>query len=157
QHAAAPELVDPLLALAEHDGWSTYERQLAARAALAANQLQAVPRLRALLRRLGDETYAIKVDPDDQLRGVLLELLWPHHLTLGEVLIQLRPRKNQYLVGSYLMFLRTMPDAVDESELAQLLSWTRDRATAEDAPGFPSDDMPVVECGDAATVPTAEE
>jgi hypothetical protein len=138
--AAASDLAEPLLELAEHEGWSSYTRRLAARSAFETALELAVPRLRALLLdRLADETYAAANDPDDELRGALLELLWPDHLALEEALGQLRPRRDRWLFGLYARFLRTMPDRVGEADIPRLLAWAQARMEA--APAAP--DAPV--------------
>jgi hypothetical protein len=124
-------LAEPLLELAEHDGWSSYTRRLAARSAFEAAPELAVPRLRALLLdRLADEAYAAAKDPDDELRGTLLDLLWPDHLALEEALTQLRPRQDRWLFGVYARFLRTMPDRVGEADVPRLLAWAQERMEA---------------------------
>jgi hypothetical protein len=132
--AATPGLAEPLLELAEHEGWSSYTRRLAARSAFEAAPDLAVPRLRALLLdRLADEAYAAANDPDDELRGALLELLWPDHLALEEALAQLRPRRDRWLFGLYARFLRTMPDRVGETDIPRLLAWAQARMDAAPA------------------------
>jgi hypothetical protein len=123
--AVVADLAEPLLTLAEHDRWDRYTRQLAARTALKAAPARAIPRLRALLGRFSDTAYAQGVDPDDELRGTLLNLLWPEHLTLAETLVQLRPRRRSSLFGTYARFLRTMPEDVAEDDLPELLAWAR--------------------------------
>jgi hypothetical protein len=130
REAAASDLAPPLLDLAEHDGWSPYTRQLAARAAFETAPELAVQRLRVLLERLADEAYATIIDPDDELRGALLEMLWPEHLALEEALVQLRPRRRRWLFGVYARFLRTMPDRIDDSDIPRALAWAKARMEA---------------------------
>jgi hypothetical protein len=146
--AATAGLAEPLLELAEHDGWSSYTRRLAARSAFAAAPELAVPRLCALLLdRLSDEAYASANDPDDELRGTLLELLWPDHLALDEALAQLRPRRDPWLFGMYARFLRTMPDRVGEADIPRLLAWAQERMEA----------TPTATDGDAQRATAAED
>ena len=90
----------------------------------------AVPRLQGVLQRLGDVAYAERIDSDDELGGALLEMLWPEHLTLSDVLAQLRPRRRRQLFGSYALFLRTMPDGVSENVLPRLMAWAHARVNA---------------------------
>jgi hypothetical protein len=130
REAAGSDLASPLLDLAGHDGWSPYTRQLAARTAFETAPELAVPRLRALLERLADEAYATVIDPDDEVRGALLEMLWPEHLALGEALVQLRPRRRRWLFGLYARFLRTMPDRLDDSDIPRALAWAKARMEA---------------------------
>jgi hypothetical protein len=151
REAAASDLAEPLLALAEHDRWSPYTRQLAARTAFETAPEVAVPRLRALLDRLADEAYAAAADPDDELRGALLEMLWPDHLALEEALVQLRPRRHRWLFGLYARFLRTMPDRVGEADIPKLLAWTQARMEA--TPAAPDADK---EYATVVEEPTAE-
>jgi hypothetical protein len=130
REVAAPDLAKPLLELAEHDSWSPYTRQLAARTAFQTGPDLAVPRLGVLLERLADEAYAAASDPDDELRGALLEMLWPDHLALEEALVQLRPRRRPWLFGVYDRFLRTMPDRIGDSDIPRVLAWAQARMAA---------------------------
>jgi len=152
QDASAPELAGPLLSLAEHDGWDAYTRKIAARAAFNAVPVEAASRLRALLVRFADEAYAGAADPDDELRAALLDLLWPQHLPLAEVLVQLRPRRNRNLVGGYLMFLRSMPSRVADSELIQLLTWLRAGVAADAGSASSDEEEPAVGGADPMAV-----
>jgi hypothetical protein len=137
REAATSDLAEPLLALAEHDRWSPYTRQLAARTAFETAPELAVPRLRTLLERLADEAYATVIDPDDEVRGALLEMLWPEHLALEEALVQLRPQRRRWLFGLYARFLRTMPDRLDDSDIPRALAWAKARMEATAAASDP--------------------
>ncbi|MER8099066.1 hypothetical protein [Kitasatospora sp. NPDC094016] len=137
---AAPALVVPLLALCRDDRWPATERRLAMSAAFACAPELAATELRPLLGSLEDDEYAARVDPDDELRGVLLTGLWPGHLDLAAVLRVLRPPRNTQLYGSYRAFLRVLVADCDEEQAAGLLR----RLVARDS-GFPGSDDPAVE------------
>jgi hypothetical protein len=128
--ASSSALAESLLCLTESDLWDPYERQLAAAAAMHSTPDIAVPRLRALLLKLADVEYGRQVDADDELRGRLLHMLWPDHLTIEEVLPCLRSRTRRSLFGSYAAFLRTMPADVTDSDLPTLLDWATTPPTA---------------------------
>jgi hypothetical protein len=89
------EFVEPLLKLVESDQWSPYIRQFSARAAYSASEEIAVPRLIAVLDRFRDPVYGAEHDEDDEVLGVLLELLWPSHISIESVLPLLRLRRNR--------------------------------------------------------------
>lgn len=44
-------------------------------------------------------------DEDDEFRGVLLQLLWPAHMTVQELLALLTPRRKSSTIGAYHLFL----------------------------------------------------
>lgn len=130
QEARARELVDPLLNLAEHEGWSAHMRRLAAAAAFEAAPEEASARLKGVLNTLANASHASEVDPDDELRGAILDMLWPDHLRAEEIIVHLRPRRRRSLFGSYALFLGTMADRLSEDDVAIVLAWA-ERASRE--------------------------
>ncbi|MFE2927765.1 NACHT domain-containing protein [Streptomyces goshikiensis] len=122
---AHPRLADALLGLLENDAWHQTERRLAARAAFSCGATdRTVPVLTRVLASLTEPPYAAKVDPDQELRGTLLELLWPEHLDVTSVLAALRP-PSPSLYGNYAQFLRNMPTQCRDDDLAELLAWAQ--------------------------------
>ncbi|MFG1941606.1 hypothetical protein [Nonomuraea sp. NPDC048826] len=70
-----------------------------------------------------DET----VDPDDELLGTALNVLYPVHLSCHDLLDKLRPRRNRSLIGSYLVFLGGLAERLASDDLPQALIWARQR------------------------------
>lgn len=95
---------------------------MAARAAFACDPGRAVPVLVEVLDTLSDPPSAERVDPDHELRGTLLGLLWPHHLDAATMLGALRPPSPD-LYGNYAHFLRNMPGECSDEDLPNLLAW----------------------------------
>jgi hypothetical protein len=56
-------------------------------------------------------------DPDDELRGAALQLLWPTHLSAEELFSLLTPRKRTILIGSYSLFLQRLVDQLEKGGL----------------------------------------
>lgn len=119
---AHPRLADALLALVKNDTWHQTERRLAARAAFVCGTSRAVPVFIEVLNSLSDLSYAERVDPDHDLRGTLLILLWPHHLDAATMLGALRPPSPD-LYGNYAQFLRNMPADCSNEDVPDLLAW----------------------------------
>lgn len=133
RHASSPELTERLIRIAESTGWNAHLGSLAVEAALA-HGANSIPKLNRLLRELADPVFARRRDPDDELRGYLLDGLWPEHIGIAEVLSALKPRQSQ-LFGMYWAFLRRFPEQLDDAHLAAALQWavegaSRDAATA---------------------------
>lgn len=64
-------------------------------------------------------------DPNDELKGYALRILWPGHLTANELFALLTP-PNPGFVGAYVMFLtRTLPDTLKVADLPVALAWTK--------------------------------
>lgn len=125
EHAQAPALTDRLFEIAESTDWNSHMGSLAVDALVNADGTE--QRLRGFLRALDDPEFARERDGDDQVRGHLLEGLWPRHIGLSEVLPSLRPRGSS-LIGAYWAFLRRFPDRLTDDEVADALRWAADQA-----------------------------
>ncbi|MEU6837390.1 hypothetical protein ABZ941_19295 [Streptomyces rubiginosohelvolus] len=127
-----PRLADALVRLVQNDTWHQTERRLAARAAFACDPGRAVPVFVEVLATLSEPPDAKRVDPDHELRGTLLSLLWPHHLDAATMLGALRPPSPD-LYGNYAHFLRTMPGECRDEDLPSLLAWASDAVCRPDS------------------------
>jgi hypothetical protein len=125
-------LADELLDIAENDAWNPYVRQLAALTAFETQEAASVERLRGVLDRLSDTAYAANADPDDELRGALLSMLWPEHLPTEALIRWLRPRRNSNLIGTYWRFERSFPAQLEEDDVAFVLRWAREVSAGSD-------------------------
>ena len=117
------DAVQPLLALAENEGWNAHTRLLAARSAFDIAPDETVRTLATVLDTLADEAHAAEIDPDDELRGGLLDMLCPTYVSVQSALIQLRPRAQPGVLGAYALFLWELAGRVDEADLDVLLRW----------------------------------
>ena len=113
--ALTPDLMT-ILRDADRPSWVT-TRALNAYIHIAAPDDQATGALTAVLDAIHDGTLA---DPDDELRGTLLEHLYPHRLSPADVWRYLRSRNSIELVGRYWRFWTH-----------SLLGQSTDRHTAE--------------------------
>lgn len=130
------ELAAPLLDLATNIAWSPHIRLLAALTAFETAPDEAAPRLTAMLERLADVDYASQIDPDDELRGALLEMLWPRHISIDQVLPHLRPRRNRSLLGMYFRFEQIFALELPEEDVYAVLQWAKDQL--DDGGGAPA-------------------
>lgn len=126
-------LADELLRIVENPSWNPYLRQLAAFAAFETEESTAAPRLRSVLEPLSDVVYASEVDPDDELRGSLLSMLWPNYLSASALPQWLRPRRDTHLVGMYLSFENSFPADIEEGDLAFMLDWALEVSSDADS------------------------
>jgi hypothetical protein len=85
------------------------------------------------LSTCGDETVPAQMlplargelgpDPDDEIRGYALEILWPKHLTADD-LFTLIVGPNEGFAGAYVMFLtHTLPKSLTAADLPVALVW----------------------------------
>jgi len=88
-----------LLAIALNEGEDNHVR---ARAVHALGLLGSEP---TILKLKPLATGDAGRDPDDELKGHSLALLWPKHITAAELFATLTPRRRSNLIGSYAMFL----------------------------------------------------
>lgn len=112
------DLVPDLLSIALVPDEDPHIRAQAAYAILKLGDESERSQLRPLLDADSQE------DPDDELRGVALEALWPRHLgarALFEKWLTL-PR-NPSLFGAYKAFLLHLPERLNQEHLADALEW----------------------------------
>lgn len=84
------------------------------------------------LRRCGDTSVPARIlallrsgigpDPHTEIRGHALDLLWPDHITAGELFSLLTPSDEHYF-GSYAHFLFELPNTLGTQDLLPALSW----------------------------------
>ncbi len=66
------------------------------------------------------------IDPGDELRGCILEILWPSAITLNEVLESIKGPRQGNLIGSFVRFVRyTLPESLTNRHRSQILEWGR--------------------------------
>ncbi|MFE0521194.1 NACHT domain-containing protein [Streptomyces sp. NPDC058954] len=128
QGAASARLSIPLLRIAQDESWPHTERRLAANAAFNCDPEASAPVLKEILQKLADREYAQNKDPDDGIRGTILDLLWPDFLDVTEVLDALLPIQNRHLYGQYRRFLGGMPARCTDSQIGAVLDWIGENA-----------------------------
>lgn len=139
--ANCAELAPALLPIAENPEAGAYLRLQAASAAAELQPDMAITRLRAVLETLAEPEPAAALDPDDELRGGLLHILWPSHLSVDDAVRFLRPRRNRHLTGAYAIFLRMMPGrTVSEEMIDELVRWASEQIGAT---GIVDTDLPI--------------
>ena len=86
----------------------------------------------AALRECGDAAVPARMlsllhggvghDPDTDIRGHALDLLWPGHIPSGELFPLLAPSNGQYF-GSYARFLLELPSKLTVGQLRPAVDW----------------------------------
>ncbi len=86
----------------------------------------------AALRRCGDASVPPQLqplargqggdDPQDEIKGHTLDLLWPAHITAAEVFALLTP-SDQSFFGAYANFLFSLPASLAAQDLLSALNW----------------------------------
>jgi hypothetical protein len=61
-------------------------------------------------------------DPNDDIKGNALELLWPDHITAAELFPLLTPSVDNYF-GAYAFFQRALPNTLKTVDLLPALEW----------------------------------
>jgi hypothetical protein len=115
------ELVEDLLQFALDGSHLAHLRAEAAQIASGLDRARAAERLLPLTPDPGD-------DPDDELRGAVLEACWPDVLSTETLIERLTPPQNRNLVGGYAVFRMRLPQAARDEDLAVLLRWAGQQA-----------------------------
>ncbi|MGI5268661.1 hypothetical protein ACQEUU_05885 [Nonomuraea sp. CA-218870] len=123
QECPTPELTTPLLGIMQDDRWPYPERLLATTAAFDGSPDECVAPLRQLLVKLEDAEYASRMDPNDELRGTALSLLWPDYVDIKDLLGWVTTPQNEAMIGAYSRFLRTMADSCSDEDIYDVLQW----------------------------------
>ncbi len=98
----------------------------------AADHPQARARAVSALKHCGDASIPGLVrplaagqggpDPNDDIKGNALDLLWPDHLTASELFSLLTPTADNY-IGAYALFQLALPDTLKTGDLLPALEW----------------------------------
>ncbi len=100
----------------------------------------------AALRRCGDASApeqilavlrtGIAADPQQEIRGYALDLLWPDHIEAVELFQFITP-SNKTFIGAYANFLFELPASLQRADLSTALTWaTATIASASLTDGF---------------------
>ncbi|UAY70223.1 NACHT domain-containing protein [Bacillus paralicheniformis] len=103
------------------------------------------------VKELGDEQQRsmllplakseIGTDPDDELKGIALEALWPRLICTEELFSLLTPPKRRNLLGHYKMFIvHNLLDKFENDDLQIALNWVKDQPSIHRL-GDPFDDL----------------
>ncbi|MFF0867907.1 hypothetical protein ACFYUV_39530 [Nonomuraea sp. NPDC003560] len=125
QECPDAELATSLLNIVGDDRWPYPERRLAITAAFASAPDACASALRQLMTELNDTEYASRVDPNDELRGTALSLLWPGYVDVHSLLDWIAFPQNEHMVGMYSRFLRTMADSCSDGDTLEVIHWLR--------------------------------
>lgn len=113
------ETVDSLVTLALASDESAYLRSKAVQVVGTLGK----PEDRRLLIPLALEEQ--RTDSDDEIKAAALRVAWPALITADQLLGALTPPKYRRLIGSYRMFLRDAPRALDSADLSTALTWVK--------------------------------
>ena len=144
--ASVGGLRSELLALLSDRTWPAHVRQLAALAAFNGEPDAVAAELKAFILDFEDAEFAAEIDPDQEILGSVLKVLWPTHLGVDEALRLMHPKLRRDLFGVYRAFLGSFPTTLNETDLGTVLDWAGQKRTRPRRPKHvPSD---VVELGD---------
>ncbi|MEY9463870.1 NACHT domain-containing protein [Bradyrhizobium ottawaense] len=73
-------------------------------------------------------------DPNDEIKGAALELLWPDHLTVDRLFQLLTPSVDLFF-GSYAHFLATLPETLKDEHLLAALRWSTNEVVGKGRSG----------------------
>ncbi len=120
-------LVKMVLRLALDPTWQAWARRAAIAAIKALGDDDDRRALKALLRL--DEA----VDPDDEVLAGAIEALYPGLMSTADLVDVLRPRRNDHLVGSYLVLLGNLTERVPAQDLPTVLAWAAEQSHNRDS------------------------
>lgn len=118
RRAGGDDSVSDLVKLVLSSTTNSYLRSSAAHALIDLDAATAAQTLRTVLDEIGAHPDH---DPDDELRGLALEMNWPANLSAEQLLPALTHPQNSNLFGSYAMFLGHFLDKVSDQVITDLL------------------------------------
>ena len=113
-------VLTPVLKATARPGLDHGLRVVAARTVATLDEAEAVPVMAGVLAEVGE--YPDR-DPDDELRGIALSVLWPGHMAADILAASLPTPQRDDMVGAYYMFRRRLPGLLSDDDVPYLLSW----------------------------------
>jgi predicted NACHT family NTPase len=75
-------------------------------------------------------------DPDDELKGLGLEALWPNSIGPNELFCIITPPKNEHFSGNYSVFFYEIVPHIQPSDLPVALKWIETQQIEDDLSSF---------------------
>ena len=75
-------------------------------------------------------------DPDDELKGLSLQALWPAFIRLDELLDIITPPKREHFYGNYQVFLHEIVMHIQPSDIPVALKWIESQQIEDDLSSF---------------------
>jgi hypothetical protein len=119
RQASPVGVITLVLQAAARRGLDHRVRAVAARTAAALDEAAAVPVLAGVLAEVGDHPDH---DPDDELRGIALSVLWPARLAVDVLAASLTTPRRGDMIGAYYMFRRRLPGQLSDDDVPHLLN-----------------------------------
>ena len=95
-------------------------RAVAARTAATLDEAAAVPVLAGVLAEINQHPER---DPDDEIRGIALSVLWPRHLAADVLAASLTTPQRDNTLGAYYIFRKQLPGLLSDDDVPHLLRW----------------------------------
>lgn len=121
------DLVPTLLEVAARTDADHWLRSMAVSTAAHLDRASSNEPLRTILDELVGQPLG---DPQDEIRGAVLESLWPGSLSVAELVIYLTPAKVSNFYGLYESFRAKIPERASDDDLGNLLHWAVTVTTA---------------------------
>jgi hypothetical protein len=116
ERCALPDLQPELLQLANDSSADPWLRAGSIAGLKHCGDSTVPPQILALMRT------GIAPDPDDEIRGGALDLLWPSHISTQELFSFLGPANDRHY-GSYHHYLKELPETLAAPDLPAALAW----------------------------------
>ena len=130
RQAGPTDVITPVLQAAARPDLGHGLRAIAARTAATLDEATAAP---VLVDVLAEITEHPDRDPDDEIRGIALSVLWPRHLKADGLAASLTTPQRDNVLGAYYIFRRRLPGLLSDDDIPHLL-----RGALPTGPGQPA-------------------
>jgi hypothetical protein len=130
RQASPAEVITPILLAVARTDLDHGLRAVAARTAATLDEAAAIPVLAGVLAEIGERPDH---DPDDELRGIALSVLWPRHLAADALAASLTTPRLDNMLGAHYMFRSRLPGQLSDEDVPHLLN--RALTAGPDQPG----------------------
>ena len=113
RQARPGDVITPVLEATAKPDLACGLRAVAARTAATLDETAAVPVLTDTLAEISQHPER---DPDDEIRGYALTVLWPQHLTPDVLAANLTTPQRDNMLGVYYIFRRRLPGLLSDAE-----------------------------------------
>lgn len=86
--------------------------------------------------RLKPLAVGIKDDINDELKGTVLQRLWPGTISTSEMFSILTPPHKKSYIGRYRWFIHVLPERLEEGDVPAALSWAEQQRLESDTGEF---------------------